>query len=168
MQWCGRHVTSATGRAQKLRHDAATLRWRNLRVVTHCAATAMRNRIGQHRFKIKQCTTTQGETDREKQSKANSLQYQIVVLRVRQHAAIAPKVGILRCARNCKQQVRHRVNNTYAMHTHSYFVTRRKPQVRIQQYRLPDKHRCRGHWQHVNQTDHGKWNDINAATSANK
>ena len=92
MQWCGRHVTSATGRAQKLRHDATTLRWHNLRVVTHCAATAMRNRIGQHRFKIKQCTTTQGETDREKQSKANSLQYQIVALRVRQHAAIAPKV----------------------------------------------------------------------------
>ena len=93
MQWCGRHVTSATGRAQKLRHDAATLRWRNLRVVTHCAATAMRNRIGQHRFKIKQCTTTQGETNPEKQSNAKSLQYQIVALRVTQHAAIAPKVG---------------------------------------------------------------------------
>ena len=93
MQWCGRHVTSAAGSAQTLRHDATTLRRRNLRVVTHCAATAMRNRIGQHRFKIKQCTTTQGETDREKQSKANSLQYQIVALRVRQHAAIAPKVS---------------------------------------------------------------------------
>ena len=168
MQWCGQHVASAAGSAQKLRHDATTLRWRNLRVVTHCAATAMRNRLGQHRLKIKQCTKTQGETNREKQSNAKSLQYQIVALRVTQHAAIAPKVGNAALRQTLQQQVRHRVNNTYAMHTHSNFVTRHKPEVRIQQYRLPDTHRCRGHWQHVHQKDHGQWNDINAATSPNK
>ena len=151
MQWCGRHVTSAAGSAQTLRHDATTLRWRNLRVVTHCAATAMRHRIGQHRFKIKQCTTTQGQTNREKQRNSKSLHYASgSTQQSRQRSAM------LRCARRCKQQVRHRVNNTYAMHTHSYFVTRHKPEVSIQQYRLPDKHRCRGHWQHVNQKDHGK------------